>query len=239
MWNVQNNKIYEMVYLTQALARPTSVLMSLILLIILLIVIQNIIIFYNMWMYKCNDVCNDVWVSVCVCVTYFKSSRKDEGGGCKMAPTNDLSSGDWNLLRKKDGVEGRLGEGEEEWISSSDTRNKKIIINFLPPLSQYYIIFFLFPPFYFSPSLPPSLIPSSLLSTPALPYPLILLLWLNVFTWCDSSLYDLFREVGSDESGVTEREKVLRGGESFDSSSWHKLSPNALKCAQSEDLLWI
>lgn len=48
MWNVQNNKIYEMVYLTQALARPTSVLMSLILLIILLIVIQNIIIFYNM-----------------------------------------------------------------------------------------------------------------------------------------------------------------------------------------------
>ena len=51
---------------------------------------------------------------VCVCVTYFKSSRKDEGGGCKMAPTNDLSSGDWNLLRKKDGVEGRLGEGEEE-----------------------------------------------------------------------------------------------------------------------------
>ena len=53
-------------------------------------------------------------VCACVCVTYFKSSRKDEGGGCKMAPTNDLSSGDWNLLRKKDGVEGRLGEGEEE-----------------------------------------------------------------------------------------------------------------------------
>lgn len=236
MWNVQNNKIYEMVYLTQALARPMSVLMSLILLIILLIVIQYIIIFYN----TCK--CTRAMMCVCVCVTYFKSSRKDEGGGCKMAPTNDLSSGDWNLLRKKDGVEGRLGEGEEEWISSSDTRNKKIIINFLPPLSQYYIIFFLYSLLSTSllpSSLPPSLIPSSLLSTPALPYPLVLLLWLNVFTWCDSSLYDLFREVGSDESGVTEREKVLRGGESFDSSSWHKLSPNALKCAQSEDLLWF
>ena len=108
MWNVQNNKIYEMVYLTQALARPMSVLMSLILLIILLIVIQYIIIFYN----KCE--CTSAMTCARVCVTHFKSSRKDEGGGCKMAPTNDLSSGDWNLLRKKDGVEGRLGEGEEE-----------------------------------------------------------------------------------------------------------------------------
>lgn len=166
MWNVQNNKIYEMVYLTQALARPMSVLMSLILLIILLIDIQNIIIFYNTCECTsamtcamtcarvCECVCVHVRARVCACVWHTSSHQgrmKEEVARWLplMIWVQEIGTSYERKTVLRDAL-GRERRNESHQVTLEIKNNNK-----LPPPSLSILHYFLskFPPFYFSPSL--------------------------------------------------------------------------------------
>ena len=176
MWNVQNNKIYEMVYLTQALARPTSVLMSLILLIILLIDIQNIIIFYNTC--ECTSAMTCVRARVCVCVCACVWHTSSHQGRMKEVVARWLPLMIWvreigtsyerkTVLRDASGRERR---NESHQVTLEIKKNNKLP----PPLSLNITLFSFYIPSFLLLSFPPLSLPLSFLplSSPHLLFPI-------------------------------------------------------------------